>query len=43
MILLDTNILIEIFKGNVTIANKLSSLNDGFVIYYTNGALLWSF
>ena len=32
MILLDTNILIEIFKGNESIATKLSSLDENFVI-----------
>jgi predicted nucleic acid-binding protein len=32
MILLDTNILIEIFKGNENIASKLSSINDYFAI-----------
>ncbi|WP_457562738.1 PIN domain-containing protein, partial [Caminibacter pacificus] len=32
MILLDTNILIEIFKGNESIATKLSSLDEDFAI-----------
>jgi len=32
MILLDTNILIEIFKGNKNIALKLSSIDDCFAI-----------
>ncbi len=32
MILLDTNILIEIFKGNEIIANKLDQLDESFII-----------
>jgi predicted nucleic acid-binding protein len=32
MILLDTNIIIEIFKGNEDIALKLNSINDDFAI-----------
>jgi predicted nucleic acid-binding protein len=32
MILLDTNILIEIFKGNSTIATQLENINDNFGI-----------